>query len=137
MTLFTWFPSALLAWIAADVAPDLIGRLPAGVLIGVTLSGLVTGWAARPWQPPVLRRQVRACGVSFSLLCFHVALEDVPRSVTVLAAEWWLLCVLLALWLPRPRGHLRRRAQRHPPLQAARRINRAIPLNPASLETSG
>ena len=137
MTVLAWLPAALLTWIAADVAPFLIGRLPAGVLIGVTLSGLVTGWAVRPWQPPALRRQVRACGVSFGLLCVHAALEGVPRSVTVHAAEWWTLCVLIALWLPRPPGHLRRRATGRRVHQGARRLNRAIPLNPTSLETSG
>lgn len=128
MTVLAWLPIALLVLTGSDVAWRLLPLLTPAPLLGMALLGLCAGWTARPWQPPAVRRQVRACGLSFGMLCLHTALGDLRPAPGVYAAEWLIVCALIALWLPHRTRHKRSRKATLPPVARPPRHNRAIPM---------
>lgn len=144
MSVLVWLPLSVLAIPGVDTAVRLSLHLTPGTLLACGLLGLIAGWAARPWQRPVLRRQVRACGLSVGVLFLHVALDGLPDDPAVLTAELVVVCALAGLWQP---GRGGRRGRGRAAAWVLRRVppvmNRAIPLSSSlvmygdALETSG
>lgn len=130
ITALRWFPTLLLSPLWTGELIRLSAACGWSLLVGITLGAAVTGWTLRPWQPPILRRQVRACGVSFGLLCLHEALASAPLPLTAQLTELALLTCLLALWLPTTRRRAERRRAGRPAAATSLLQNRAMPLSP-------
>lgn len=129
ITALRWFPILMLSPLWTSELVCLSATCTWRVLLGVTLSAAVTGWTLRPWQSPILRRQVRACGVSFGMLCAHEALASARLPLSAQVTELALLTCLLALWLPTTRRRADRRRSRRPAAATSLLQNRAMPLS--------